>query len=93
MDYFDKWLEITAVKTKEELWDLMILDQFLYQLPQEIRLLIKDHYPKTVKEAPALVDEFSLTRLKPQIRNTKEHYKRQSYKTANYKKENEKSSS
>lgn len=52
MDSFNKWLERGAITLK----NLMILDQFLYKLPQEIGPLIKDLSPKTVKEAAVLVD-------------------------------------
>lgn len=55
-DCFDKWINNAAVKTKEMHRDLMILDQFMFQLPHEIRVLVRDSNPQSVKEEAALVN-------------------------------------
>lgn len=91
LNYFGKWINNSvAIKTKEKLKGLMILDQFYYQLSQETRLLIKDQNPRTVGEAAKPADGFSLNRgLKPNNKKPKEHFNKQAHKNSNYKRDDE----
>ncbi|XP_062978977.1 uncharacterized protein LOC134396412 [Elgaria multicarinata webbii] len=62
VDHFEKWITCTEVKTKQDLVDLMIKDQLIFQIPQDIRLLVRDRDPKTYQDAASLADQFSLNR-------------------------------
>ena len=40
----------------------MNLDQFLFQLPPELRRMVRDLVPKTVKEAAEIADQLAINR-------------------------------
>ena len=50
-DHFKKQITCAELKTKRDLVDLMINDQVIFQIPQDIRLLVRDGNPKTNQDA------------------------------------------
>lgn len=56
-DLYDKWV-CPKTRTKEEIGELLVLEQFLKMVNGEVRLWIKKHNPKDAKEAVSLADAF-----------------------------------
>lgn len=60
-DLYDKWMAPTA-KSKEQIGDTIIMEQFLRVLNPELRTWIKERDPKTSKEAAELAEAFLVAR-------------------------------
>ncbi|XP_048187678.1 zinc finger protein 75A isoform X2 [Perognathus longimembris pacificus] len=60
------WLR-PEVHSKEQILELLVLEQFLAILPREMQTQIRKHHPKTIEEAVSLVEH--LQRESDQIRN------------------------
>ena len=56
-DLYDKWMA-PKEKTKEQIGDTIIMEQFLKVLNPELRTWIKERNPKTSKEAAELAEAF-----------------------------------
>lgn len=50
-DLYQKWKKGAKVNTIDGVDALMVLDQFYYRCPREIKHLVKDRDPKTTKES------------------------------------------
>ncbi|XP_013877073.1 uncharacterized protein LOC106526898 [Austrofundulus limnaeus] len=61
--HFDSWCSSAGVKTFEELRELIILEQFKNSVSDAISAYIGERNVKTVAEAAALADDYSLTHL------------------------------
>lgn len=55
-----KWLR-PEIHSKEQILELLVLEQFLTILPGEVRTWVKSQYPETTEEVVTLVEE--LTRI------------------------------
>ena len=55
-DLADKWTQ--GCKTKEELKDLVVLEQLVNMLPEEVQVWVKERKPKTGMEAGQLADDY-----------------------------------
>ena len=55
-DLADKWTQ--GCETKEELKDLVVLEQLVNTLPDEVRVWVKERKPKTSMEAGQLADDY-----------------------------------
>ncbi|XP_067442125.1 uncharacterized protein [Thunnus thynnus] len=60
-DLYDKWMA-PKEKTKEQIGDTIIMEQFLKVLNPELRTWIKERNPKTSKEAAELAEAFLAAR-------------------------------
>ncbi|XP_053733793.1 uncharacterized protein LOC128766297 [Synchiropus splendidus] len=60
-DLYDKWMA-PKTKTKEEIGDIIVLEQFLKVLNPELRTWIKERDPKSSKEAAELAEAFLAAR-------------------------------
>lgn len=63
-DLYDKWMT-PKTKTKEQIGDIIIMEQFLKGLNPELRTWIKERNPKTSKEAAELAESFLAARRPP----------------------------
>ena len=55
-DLAEKWMQ--GCETKEELKDLVILEQLVNTLPEDVRVWVKERKPKTSMEAGQLADDY-----------------------------------
>lgn len=55
-DFAVKWLK--GYKSREEVLDQVILEQFLKTLPDDIRVFVKERRPATSKEAGGVADDY-----------------------------------
>ncbi|XP_023182633.1 uncharacterized protein LOC111606305 [Xiphophorus maculatus] len=60
-ELYIKWVQ-TNGKTVEQINEIMILEQYLRMLSPELQVWIKEHNPKTAKEAAELADVFVAAR-------------------------------
>lgn len=60
-DLYEKWLN-PKQKSKEEIGEQIILEQFLRMLNPELRVWVKEHNPQTSKEAADLAETFIAAR-------------------------------
>ena len=58
-ELYEKWV-CPRAHSKEEIGELLILEQFLQMVNSEVRLWIRKHNPRTAKEAVSLADAFML---------------------------------
>ena len=56
------WLDATQATSREDVLQLLLLEQFFRRLPQEMQLWIRDRKPRTLPEAAKLADEHQDTR-------------------------------
>lgn len=61
-DLYEKWMT-PGQRTKEEIGDVIILEQFLKVLNPKIRTWIKEHNPSSSRQAAELADTFIAARL------------------------------
>ena len=71
-DLAGKWMK--SAKTKEEVIDLVLMEQLLMMLPENVRLFVKERKPKTSAEASKLADDYIVAR-KEDATNAKEEEK------------------
>lgn len=64
-ELYGKWVQ-PRCKTIEQINEIMILEQYLRMLSPELQVWIKEHDPKTAKEAASLADVFVAARRKNQ---------------------------
>uniref|UniRef100_A0A674MSI3 SCAN box domain-containing protein n=1 Tax=Takifugu rubripes TaxID=31033 RepID=A0A674MSI3_TAKRU len=57
----NRWCTAVGVKTFQELFDLVVLEQFKNIVPERIATYINEHQIKTAAQAAVLADEFVLT--------------------------------
>ncbi|XP_035984223.1 uncharacterized protein LOC118557859 [Fundulus heteroclitus] len=62
-ELYVKWVQPNG-KTVEQINEIMILEQYLRMLSPELQIWIKEHNPKTAKEAAELADVFVAARRK-----------------------------
>ncbi|XP_038159597.1 uncharacterized protein LOC119795516 isoform X2 [Cyprinodon tularosa] len=62
-ELYGKWVQPKG-KTVEQINEIMILEQYLRMLSPELQVWIKEHNPKTAKEAAELADVFVAARRK-----------------------------
>ncbi|XP_059584480.1 zinc finger and SCAN domain-containing protein 31-like [Alligator mississippiensis] len=55
-----QWLK-PEVRTKEQIMELLILEQFLIILPEEIQTWVSEHCPETCAQAVSLAEDFQVT--------------------------------
>uniref|UniRef100_A0A669EG75 Gypsy retrotransposon integrase-like protein 1 n=1 Tax=Oreochromis niloticus TaxID=8128 RepID=A0A669EG75_ORENI len=60
-ELYDKWI-VPKEKSKDEIGDVIVLEQFLRVLNPELRTWIKEHNPTTSKQAAELADAFLAAR-------------------------------
>lgn len=60
-ELYEKWV-CPQAHTKEEIGDMLILEQFLRMVNSDVRLCIKEHNPKCAKEAVVLAESFIAAR-------------------------------
>nr|XP_056719023.1 zinc finger and SCAN domain-containing protein 30-like [Euleptes europaea] len=60
-DLCHQWLK-PDIRSKEQILELLILEQFLSILPEEVRTWVWKCHPETCAQAVALVEEFALRR-------------------------------
>ncbi|KAL2082862.1 hypothetical protein ACEWY4_020635 [Coilia grayii] len=60
-ELYEKWTR-PQVHSKEEIGDMLILEQFLRMVSSDVRLWIREHNPKTSKEAVVLAESFVAAR-------------------------------
>jgi len=53
----DKWTQ--GCRSREELKDLIVLEQLVSALPENVRIWVKERKPKTSAEAGQLVDDYA----------------------------------
>ena len=58
---FGKWLKASGVKDYESLKNLMLLDQFKFRAPPDLRIYLEEKEVKTLNEAARLADMYSIT--------------------------------
>ncbi|KAL2096878.1 hypothetical protein ACEWY4_006085 [Coilia grayii] len=58
---FYRWCSARCVKTKEDLRELMLLEDFTNGLPETVAVHLKEHEVKTLEQAAVLVDKYMLT--------------------------------
>ncbi|XP_044146655.1 uncharacterized protein LOC122935008 [Bufo gargarizans] len=56
------WMEATRVTTMEEMFQLIVMEQFFNGLTTELQNWVRDRKPRTLPEAAKLADEFQDTR-------------------------------
>ena len=71
-DLAGKWMK--SAKTKEEVIDLVLMEQLLMMLPENVRLFVKERKLKTSAEASKLADDYIVAR-KEDATNAKEEEK------------------
>ncbi|XP_058148107.1 zinc finger protein 75D-like [Dasypus novemcinctus] len=52
-----RWLR-PEIHSKEQILEMLVLEQLLAVLPEEIQTQVQKHYPQSIKEAVALVENF-----------------------------------
>ena len=55
---FRRWIESVNVTTFEQLVEIVMIEQFVSNLPNEVRLWLLDHTPSTLNQAARFADEF-----------------------------------
>ena len=60
-DLYQKWI-CPAEKTKEQIGDAIVLEQFLHILNPELRVWVKEHNPQSSKQAADLAEAFMAAR-------------------------------
>ena len=61
--YLLRWVEMAgADKTYDMLFDLMVKDQFLHVCSKDLKLFLKEHTPRSVKEMAAIADQYKEAR-------------------------------
>ena len=60
-DLFGKWMQ-PSVKTKEEVCDLMVLEQLLDGMPNDLKVWLKERKPKSLSEAAEMADNYVAAR-------------------------------
>ncbi len=63
-DLYDKWMT-PKTKTKEQIGDIIVMEQFLKGLNPELRTWIKERNPETSREAAELAEAFLAARRPP----------------------------
>ena len=56
----DKWTQ--GCRSREELKDLIVLEQLVSILPENVRIWVKERKPKTSAEAGQLADDYAQAR-------------------------------
>ena len=57
--YFDRWIEMAKVsKSFEDLYDLMLRDQFLHVCSQDLKLFLKERLPENLTRMANLADQY-----------------------------------
>ncbi|XP_059570175.1 uncharacterized protein LOC132243804 [Alligator mississippiensis] len=64
-DTYIKWLAEAKADTAEKSRQLLVLEQFYYCCPTEVKTLVRDRDPKNVHEAAEIADRLLLNREKP----------------------------
>ena len=60
-DLYKKWI-CPAEKSKEQIGDVIVLEQFLRMLSPELRVWVKEHNPESSKQAADLAEAFTAAR-------------------------------
>ena len=55
---FKRWIESVNVTTFDQLVEIVMIEQFVSNLPNEVRLWLLDHTPTTLNQAARFTDEF-----------------------------------
>ena len=69
-DLVTKWLE--SKKSREEVLDQIVLEQFLKTLPDDVRVLVRERSPGKSEEAAKLADSYLQARKEDKELNRKE---------------------
>ena len=57
-DHFTQWTKDQPIAVEE----LMVLDQFLYGVPEDLRVWLKERRPGSLQQAMKLADDYALAR-------------------------------
>ena len=60
-DLFTKWVQ-PGSKTKEEVSDIMVVEQLLDVMPPELKVWVRERKPKSLKEASEMADNYVAAR-------------------------------